>query len=52
LPDDLFQRANDEYLSKNVITSDETWVYVSEVATKQQSSHWKSPPSPHAKKAQ
>jgi hypothetical protein len=47
----LIQRANnDENLSKNVITSDETWVYGYDVETKQQSSHWKSPASPHPPK--
>jgi hypothetical protein len=47
LNDDLLQRANDdENLLKNVITSDETWIYGYEIETKQQSSHWKSPASP------
>jgi hypothetical protein len=35
----------------NFITSDETWIYSYDVETKQ-SSHWKSPASPHPKKAQ
>jgi hypothetical protein len=37
---------------KNVITSDETWVYGYDIETKQQSSHWRSPASPRPKKAQ
>jgi hypothetical protein len=49
--DDLLQNANDdENLLKNVITSDETWVYGYDVESKQQSSHWKSPVSPCSKK--
>jgi hypothetical protein len=48
----MISRANDENLLKNVITSDETWVYGSNVESKQQSSPWKSPASPCPKKAQ
>jgi hypothetical protein len=40
LTDDLLQTANnDEIFLKNVITSDEKWVYGYDVETKQQSSH-------------
>jgi hypothetical protein len=42
LCENILQRANDdENLLKNVITSDETWVYSYDIETKQQSSHWK-----------
>jgi hypothetical protein len=42
LTDDLLKRANDNnYLLKTVITSNEMWVYDSDVETKQQSSQWK-----------
>jgi hypothetical protein len=55
LTDDLqnvLQRANDgESLLKNVITSNETWVYSCDIETKQQSSHRKSRASSHLKKA-
>jgi hypothetical protein len=41
LTDDLLQGANDnEKLLRNIITSDETWVYSHDAETKQQSSHW------------
>jgi hypothetical protein len=51
-PDDLFQRSNDENLDKNIITNEQTWVYGSDVETKQQSSDWKSPASPLPQKKQ
>jgi hypothetical protein len=35
----------------DVILSDKTWVYSHDIEIKQQSSHWKSPASPHPKKA-
>jgi hypothetical protein len=50
--ENFLQRANDENFLKNIITSDETWVYGYDSETKQQSSHWKNPPSPRPKKAQ
>jgi hypothetical protein len=44
--DYLLQSANEnKYLLKNIITSNETWVYNYDTETKQQSSHWKSPVS-------
>jgi hypothetical protein len=49
--ENLLQRANDENLLKNVITSDETWVYSYNIESKQRSSHWKSPTLPRPKKA-
>jgi hypothetical protein len=45
--ENLLEKANDnKNLLKNVITSDETWIYGYDVETKQQSSHWKTPASP------
>jgi len=43
-------RDNPNFIS-NIITSDETWVYVYDTETKQQSSQWKSPNSPQLKNA-
>jgi hypothetical protein len=34
-----------------IITSDESWIYGNDPETKQQSSQWKTPQSPGAKKA-
>ena len=42
--------ANDPSFLSNVITGDETWVYVYDPETKTQSSQWKSPGSPRLKK--
>jgi len=49
---ELKQQARDDpnFIS-NIITGDETWVYGYDPATKQQSSQWKLPNSPQAKKA-
>ena len=43
--------ANDPSFLSNVIMGDETWVYAYNLETKTQSSQWKSPGSPQAKKA-
>jgi len=43
-------RDNPSFIS-NIITGDETWVYVYDAETKRQSSQWKSPYSPWPKKA-
>jgi len=45
------QTRDDPNFISNIITGDETWVYVYDPATKQQSSQWKSPNSPRPKKA-
>jgi len=42
--------ASDSSLLGNVIMGDETWVYDYDPETRVQSSQWKSPSSPHAKK--
>ena len=42
--------ASDSSFLGNVITGDETWVYGYDPETRVQSSQWKSPSSPHAKK--
>jgi len=42
--------ASDSSFLGNVITGDETWVYGYDPETRVQSSKWKSPSSPHAKK--
>ena len=48
---ELFDRSNaDENFLKNVITSDETWVYGYDVETKVQSSQWMGKLSPRPKK--
>jgi len=39
--------SDDETFLSRVITGDESWVYVYDPETKQQSSQWKSPTSPH-----
>ena len=43
--------ASDCTFLRNVITGDETWVYGYDSETRVQSSQWKSPSSPRAKKA-
>jgi len=43
--------ANDPSFLLTVITGDETWVYAYDLETKTQSSKWKSPGLPRAKKA-
>ena len=43
--------ASDSSFLRNVITGDETWVYGYDPETRVQSSQWKSPSSPRAKKA-
>jgi len=43
--------SDDETFLSRVITGDESWVYVYNPETKQQSSQWKSPMSPRPKKA-
>jgi len=43
--------ASDSSCLRNVITGDETWVYGYDPETRVQSSQWKSPSSPRAKKA-
>ena len=49
---ELLDRANaDPDFLKTIITGDETWVYGYDVETKAQSSQWKEPNSPRAKKA-
>ena len=49
---ELKQQARDDpNFTSNIITGDETWVYVYDLETKQQSSQWKSPNSPRPKKA-
>jgi hypothetical protein len=49
---ELKQQARDDpNFIFNIITSDETWVYVYDPETKQQSSQWKSPNSLRLKKA-
>jgi len=47
---ELKQQARDDpnFIS-NIITGVETWVYGYDAETKQQSSQWKSPHSPHLK---
>jgi len=48
---ELHNRAtSDSSFLGNVITGDETWVYGYDPETRVQSSQWKSPSSPHAKK--
>ena len=48
----LHDRAtSDSSFLENVITGDETWVYGYDPETRVQSSQWKSPISPRAKKA-
>jgi len=42
--------ASDSSFLGNVITEDETWVHGYDPETRVQSSHWKSPSSPRAKK--
>ena len=42
---------NDPDFLKKVITGDEAWLYVYDPEIKAQSSQWKSPESPHTKKA-
>ena len=42
--------ASDSSFLGNVITGDKTWVYGYDPETRVQSSQWKSPSSPHAKK--
>ena len=42
--------ASDSTFLGNVITGDETWVYEYDPETRVQSSQWKSPSSPRAKK--
>ena len=42
--------ASDSSFLENVITADESWVYGYNPETRVQSSQWKSPSSPHAKK--
>ena len=49
---ELLDRANgDDNFLKNIITGDETWVYVYDVETKVQSSQWVSNTPPQPKKA-
>jgi len=43
--------ASDSSFLGNVITGDETWVYGYDPKTRVQSCQWKSPSSPHVKKA-
>ena len=43
--------ANDPSFLWNIITGDETWVYVYDPEAKTQCSQWKSPGSPRPKKA-
>jgi len=43
--------ASDSSILGNVIMGDETWVYGYDLETRVQSSQWKSPSSPHVKKA-
>jgi hypothetical protein len=48
---ELLDRANgDDNFMKNIITGDETWVYVYDVETKVQSSQWVSKTLPQPKK--
>ncbi|VVC27584.1 Winged helix-turn-helix DNA-binding domain [Cinara cedri] len=42
---------NDPNFFSKVITGDKSWCYVYDPETKQQSSQWKTPASPHPKKA-
>jgi hypothetical protein len=48
---ELREKANEDptFISR-IITSDESWIYGYDPETKQQSSQWKSPESPRAKK--
>jgi hypothetical protein len=48
----LREKANeDSTFISGIITGEESWIYGYDPATKQQSSQWKSPQSPRAKKA-
>ena len=48
---DLFEcSCEDVQFLKNIVTGDESWVYVYDPETKQQSSQWKGPTSPRPKK--
>jgi hypothetical protein len=52
---ELREKANEDAIFTHIsriITSDESWIYGYDPDTKQQSSQWKSPQSPRAKKAQ
>jgi histone-lysine N-methyltransferase SETMAR len=45
------QGRDDPNFISNITTGDETWMYVYDPETKQQSSQWKSPNSPRPKKS-
>ena len=45
------QVGNDPQILSKVVTGDETWFYVYDPETKQESSQWKIPNSPKPKKA-
>jgi len=45
-----FHREGDQFLHR-IVTMDETWLYLYEPESKQQSMVWKHPDSPHPKKA-
>jgi len=48
---DLFEHSREDVqFLKNIVTGDESWVYGSDMETKQQSSQWKGPTSPRPKK--
>ena len=48
---EMFTTFNDDpHLLKNIITSDELWVYGYDIETKAQSSQWKRPEKPRSKK--
>ncbi|XP_052761941.1 FMRFamide receptor-like [Mya arenaria] len=46
----LYRREGDDFLN-HIITSDETWIYLFDPETKEQSRQWKTPGSPTPKKA-